>query len=76
MARKEKCSFCCPENKERKRCRRVLSSITFFVAIIKEIETKRGEREWKEGEKNAKRVKKKRIAEGKFSLYRLINGDR
>lgn len=53
-----------------------MSSITFFVAIIKEIETKRGEREWKEGEKNAKRVKKKRIAEGKFSLYRLINGDR
>lgn len=59
MARKEKCSFCCPENKERKRCRRVLSSITFFVGIIKEIETKRGEREWKGGEKNAKRVKKK-----------------
>lgn len=37
-----------------------------------------GKRMERGGEKNAKRVRKKkeRIAEGKFSLYRLINGDR
>lgn len=54
MARKKKRSFLIRGTREHwKRCR-ALSSITFFVAIIKEIETKRG------GEKNEKEARRTR----------------